>query len=87
MEPLNNWRLVLEDSGLKISRRKTADMGQGVVTLQGVSLKNVEHFKYLGTAESLAHNFESKVTARVQGAGQTESKQLGSYAISMFKPS
>ena len=46
----------------------TVHMSQGMVTLQGVPPKNVENFKYLGTAVNLTHN--QKLQQASKGGGQ-----------------
>ncbi|MCJ8737270.1 hypothetical protein PDJAM_G00021940 [Pangasius djambal] len=54
-ENLERWRFALERRGMKVSRSKTEYMrvnereGSGTVRLQGVEVKKVQEFKYLGS--------------------------------------
>ena len=50
-----------------MNRQKTVHMGQRVVTLQGIPLKNVKNFKYLDTTVNLTHNLEPEARVRLQG--------------------
>lgn len=66
-EQLGRWREVLEGSGLKISRKKTAYMGLDRVQLQGESLSEEKNFKHLATKVNMPNSLDPLVTARIQG--------------------
>ena len=70
-QKLEDWRKVLEDRGLKISRKKTEYMKvncnrEGEIKMQGEQLKRVEKFKYLGSMVTEDCQLEAEVTHRIQ---------------------
>ena len=68
---LEGWRKVLEERGLKVSRKKTEYLQaggaeEGTVYIHGDKVKKVDHFKYLGTVVSADGSCEEEVRRRVQ---------------------
>ncbi|KAK3561048.1 hypothetical protein QTP86_026390 [Hemibagrus guttatus] len=71
-ENLERWRFALERRGMKVSRSKTEYMcvnereGSGTVRLQGVEVKKVQEFKYLGSTVQSNGECGKEVKKRVQ---------------------
>ncbi|KAK3517204.1 hypothetical protein QTP70_001065, partial [Hemibagrus guttatus] len=71
-ENLERWRFALERRGMKVSHCKTMCMcvnereGSGTVRLQGVVVKNVQGFKYLGSTVHSNGECGKEVKKRVQ---------------------
>ena len=67
---LEKWRLALESRGMKINRSKTEYMvlneKWGQVSLQGVQIRKVEEFKYLGSTVQSNGDCNREVKKRVQ---------------------
>ncbi|XP_063835572.1 polypeptide N-acetylgalactosaminyltransferase 1-like [Ostrinia nubilalis] len=70
---LEKWREALETSGLRISREKTEYMhcnfsgvnSKHTICLQNTQLKEVDHFKYLGSIISKDGSIDTDVTHRI----------------------
>ncbi|KAF7655893.1 hypothetical protein LDENG_00048720, partial [Lucifuga dentata] len=71
-ENLERWRYALERRGMKVSRSKTEYMAvnerdsSGMVRLQGIEIKKVEDFKYLGSTVQSNGECGKEVKKRVQ---------------------
>ena len=70
---LERWRYALESRGMKISRKKTeymtTDMNgdqQDTIRLEGVDIKRVYKFKYLGSMMDAAGEMEKETNYRIQ---------------------
>ena len=81
-EHLEDWRRVMEDSGMRVSRQKTEYLcmtqEEGVVEevrMQGQKLKKVEEFKYLGSTVEQSVGTEREVAKRIQ-AGWTAWRKI-----------
>lgn len=70
---LEKWREALETSGLRISREKTEYMhcnfigvnSKHTICLQNTQLKELDHFKYLGSVISKDGSIDTDVTHRI----------------------
>ena len=65
------WRRVMEERGLKISRKKTEYLGcnehqDAQIHLQGETVKRVKIFTYLGSTSAEDGELDAEVTHRVQ---------------------
>ena len=74
------WRKVMEERGLKVSRKKTEYMAynetnSGDITMQDYVLKKVNSFKYLGSTLSQDGDLDQEVEKRIQ-AGWKNWKRL-----------
>ena len=76
-EHLEDWRRVMEDSGLRVNRQKTVYLcitercaATEEVQMQGHKLSQVEEFKYLGSIVQQSGDADREVTKRIQ-AGWT----------------
>ena len=76
-EHLEDWRRVMEDSGLRVNRQKTVYLcmterraAAEEVRMQGHKLSQVEEFKYLGSIVQQSGEVDREVTKRIQ-AGWT----------------
>ena len=71
-ENLERWRYALERRGMKVSRSKTEYMcvnernSGGTVRLQGVEIKKLEDFRYLGSTVQSNGECGKEVKRRVQ---------------------
>ena len=69
---LESWQKVLTDNGLKINVAKTEHLSTREnplpIELNGEELKNVDHFKYLGSVIDKDGTIDSDVDLRVQAA-------------------
>lgn len=82
---LEKWREALETSGLRISREKTEYMhcnfsgvNSGHTTcLQNTQLKEVDHFKYLGSVISKDGSIDTDVTHRINAGWKKSSEPSG----------
>ena len=68
---LERWRKVIEERGLRVSRKKTEYLQAGgveqrMVYIQGDMVKKVDHFKYLGVVVSADGSCEEEVRRRMQ---------------------
>ena len=70
---LERWRTVLEERGMRISRSKTEYMCTcidgndiGSIRLDGVEIKKVNKFKYLGSIVDASGDMEEEVKHRIQ---------------------
>ena len=68
---LESWRTALEDKGMKISRSKTeylctAVEEEGSIRLDGLEIKRVDKFKYLGSVVEDGGDMEKEVKHRIQ---------------------
>ena len=66
-----NWRRVLEDRGMKVSRKKIEYMSfneasVGNIRIQDHVLKKVKNFKYLGSTMSVDGELEGEIKKRIQ---------------------
>ena len=76
---LEEWRIAMEERGLKISRRKTEYLGCNEhqiadIHLQGETVKRVKTFTYLGS--TLAENWMRKSLAECRAGGRTGREYL-----------
>ena len=69
---LESWQKVLTDNGLKINVAKTEHLSRREnplpIELNGEELKNVDHFKYLGSVIDKDGTIDRDVDLRVQAA-------------------
>ena len=68
---LEEWRRAMEERGLKISRKKTEHLGctehqDAEIHLQGVTVRRVQTFTYLGSTLAEDGELNAEVTHRVQ---------------------
>ena len=71
VERKKEWRRVMEERGLKISRRKTEylvcnEHQYAEIQLQGKTVKRVKTFTYLGSTLAEDGELDAEVTHRVQ---------------------
>ena len=81
-EKLETWRKVMEERGLKVSRKKTEYMefneeSEGSIKMQDYQLKKVTSFKYLGTTLSENGELEDEVEKRIQSGWNNWKKLSG----------
>ena len=81
-EKLEQWRKVLEDRGLKISRGKTEylrfNQDQDTeICMEGVKLNRVGNFKYLGSKVASNGNMDVEIMHRVQKGWRNWGKMTG----------
>ena len=78
---LESWQKVLTDNGLKINVAKTEHLSTREnplpVKLNGEELKNVDHFKYLGSVIDKDGTIDRDVDLRVQAAWSSWRKLTG----------
>ena len=78
---LESWQKVLTDSGLKINLAKTEHLSTREnplpMTLNGEELKNVDHFKYMGSVIDKDGTIDTDVDLRVQAAWSSWRKLTG----------
>ena len=70
---LQEWRKAMEDTGLKINRKKTVYMrfnvnldGNSDINIQGENLERVNTFKYLGATFARNGHLDAEMTHRIQ---------------------
>ncbi len=82
-ERLEQWRKALEDRGMKVSRQKTEYLCMGDqdrernVEMQGVKLKRVQEFKYLGSTVQSDGAADKEVGKRIQAGWNAWRKITG----------
>ena len=80
---LETWRGVMEDRGMRVSRKKTEYLcleiqkEAGTVKMQGEELNRVEEFKYLGSTVQADGGAEKEVVKRVQAGWRAWKKVTG----------
>ena len=78
---LESWQKVLTDNGLKINVAKTVHLSTREnplpIELNGEELKNVDHFKYLGSVIDKDGTIDRDVDLRVQAAWSSWRKLTG----------
>ena len=78
---LESWQKVLKDNGLKINVAKTEHLSTSEnplpIELNGEELKNVDHFKYLGSVIDKDGTIDRDVDLRVQAAWSSWRKLTG----------
>ena len=70
---LEEWRKLMEERGLKISRRKTEHLqyineGDGCIRLQDQELNQVKKFRYLGSTPAEDSELDAEVDLRIQAS-------------------
>ncbi len=72
---LEEWRMAMEDRGLKINRKKTVNLrfnvdgnldGNSDINIQGENLERVNTFKYLGATLAENGDLDTEMTHRIQ---------------------
>ena len=81
---LERWRYALESRGMRISRKKTEYMTTDVngdqhesIRLEGVRLKRVYEFKYLGSVMDITGDITKEIDHRVQSGWNSWRKVSG----------
>ena len=80
---LETWRGVMEDRGMRVSRKKMEYLcleiqkEAGMVKMQGEELNRVEEFKYLGSTVQADGGAEKEVVKRVQAGWRAWKKVTG----------
>ena len=79
---LEEWRKVMEDRGLKISRRKTEHLqynkeGDGCIKLHDQELNRVKKFRYLGLTLAEDGELDAEVDLRIQASWKNWRKLSG----------